>query len=122
MSEVFGNQAQTTVSSGGTTAPSAGTVETWTVSSGAGFPTADPTAYPPTFFRVTDIALPTEKAMVTDSRTTSWTVTRGAEGTAPVAHAAGFAIQNVVTAGALAGIVQWADIPFAVQLQRTICT
>lgn len=37
--EKFTNQASTTVSSGGTTAPASGTTETWTVASSASFPT-----------------------------------------------------------------------------------
>src|SRR5260370_34009088 len=35
---------------------------------------------------------------------TTWTVMRGAEGSAPVAHASGFTVVQVVTAGALAGM------------------
>lgn len=104
--ELFANQVQTTVSSGGTTAVTAGTVQTWTVSSSLGFPAASSTASPATFFRVTDPASSTEKMLVTNVSGTTWTVTRGAEGTTPVTHASGFTVQNVVTAAALEALVQ----------------
>ena len=99
--ELFSNQASTTVSSGGTTAPAAGTVQTWTVASSTGFPAASNTAVPPTFFRITDPASSTEKMIVTNVSGTTWTVTRGAEGTNPVAHSSGFTVQNVIDAAAL---------------------
>src|SRR5258708_8488484 len=35
---------------------------------------------------------------------TTWTVMRGAEGSVPVAHASGFTVVQVVTAGDLAGL------------------
>lgn len=101
--ELFANQAQTTVTSGGTTAPSPGTSESWTVSSSAGFPAA---ATGVSFFRVTDTAASSEKMIVTNVSGTTWTVTRGAEGTTPVTHSSGFAVQNVITAASLAGLVQ----------------
>lgn len=104
--EVFANQPQTQVTSGGTTAPSAGTQESWTPLSPSGFPPASPVATPPTFFRVTDPAAPSEKVIVTDSRTVPWTVTRGAEGTQPVAHQAGFSVVQVVTAATLGSFLQ----------------
>lgn len=37
---------------------------------------------------------------------TTWTVTRGAESTTPVTHTAGFTVYQVVTAGALGGMLQ----------------
>lgn len=119
--ELFANQSQTIVTSGGGTTPTPGTSETWVVSSGSTFPTADPTAYPPTYFRITDPAASSEKMTVTDSRTTSWAVTRGAEGTACIVHASGFAIQNVVTAGTLSGLAQLSDLAIAKQVQRMLC-
>jgi hypothetical protein len=99
--ELFANQAATTVSSGGTTAPAAGTVQTWTVSSSAGFPAA---ATGVSFFRITDPSLPAEKMLVTNTAGNTWTVTRGAEGTTPVAHTAGFTVEQVITAGFLSSI------------------
>jgi hypothetical protein len=104
--ELFANQAQTTVSSGGTTAPAAGTSQTWTVSSSSGFPAASSAASPPTFFRVTDLAASSEKMIVTNVSGTTWTVTRGAEGTTPVTHTSGFTVENVVTSAALASFAQ----------------
>jgi len=104
--ELFVNEATTTVTSGGTTAPAAGTSESWTPATTTGFPTVSPAAVPPTQFRIKDPAQPTEKIIVTDSRTTPWTVTRGAEGTTPVAHLSGFTIGHVLTAGALGSFLQ----------------
>lgn len=110
--ELFANQAQTTVSSGGTTAPSSGTSETWTVASSSGFPAASSTATPATFFRVTDRIASSEKMIVTNVSGTTWTVTRGAEGTSTVAHSSGFTVENIVTAAALNGFSQ-AEAAFA---------
>lgn len=121
MTELFANQAQTAITSGGTGAPAGGTSESWTPASGTGFPTADPTAFPPTFFRITDVVASGEKIIVTDSRSSPWTVTRGAEGTTPVTHTTGFTVQNVVTAGALAGVAQSSDLSIAVLTQRMLC-
>ena len=47
--ELFTDYAITTVNSGGTTAPSSGSTETWTVASSATFPTASNSATPPTW-------------------------------------------------------------------------
>lgn len=106
--ELFANQAQTTVTSGGATTPASGTSETWTVSSSSGFPAASSTASPSTFFRICDANPSTsaEKIIVTNVSGTTWTVTRGAEGTTSVAHTSGFTIQNVITAAALENLVQ----------------
>jgi hypothetical protein len=105
--DVINNLAQTSVTSGGTTAPSAGTVETWTVNASAPFVNpASSGASPPTQFRVVDIANPAEIMLVTNqsgSGSNTWTVTRGAEGTTPFAHASGWICQAVMTAGALDG-------------------
>jgi hypothetical protein len=96
--EAFANLANTTVTSGGTDAPSAGTVETWTVASSSAFPDVSVT-FPPTQCHVTDIAANSEIILVTNISGTTWTVTRGAEGTTPVAHNPGFEIYQVTTAG-----------------------
>lgn len=101
--ELFANNASTTVSSGGTTAPSAGTSESWTVASSSAFPAASNSASPKTQFRIVDPALPTEVMLVTNVSGTTWTVTRGAEGT-PVAHTAGFTVQQAVSNSWLAKI------------------
>ena len=52
-------------------------------------------------FHVADPALPTEIIAVTNVSGTTWTVTRGAESTTPVAHSAGFTVSQVVTTGFL---------------------
>ncbi len=98
--EIFANQPSTTVTSGGTTAPASGTTESWTVASSSPFPVISPGV---TQFHVADIAtgLQSEIIAVTSVSGTTWTVTRGAESTVPVAHAGGFTITQVVTAGAL---------------------
>jgi hypothetical protein len=104
--ELFANQAQTIVSSGGTTAPSPGTVESWTVATPAAFPSASNSASPPTAFHVADadLAHSGEVVAVTNVSGSTWTVTRGAEGTTPAAHAAGFTAQQVTTAGFLGAV------------------
>ena len=102
--ELFSNLGTTTVSSGGTTAPSGGTVENWTVAASTSFPAASATAVPPTAFHVSDIAADTEIIAVTNVSGTTWTVTRGAESTTPVAHTTGFTIKQVVTSGWLSTV------------------
>lgn len=98
--EVFGDFAATTVSSGGTTAPLSGSTETWTVASSALFPASSNSAVPPTGFHVADPSTLTELIAVTNVSGVTWTVTRGAEGTPTIAHAAGFTVWQVVSAGA----------------------
>jgi len=101
--ELFSNQPFTTVTSGGTDAPASGTQESWTVASSSEFPAASSANVPPTQFHVADIAVSasTEIIAVTNVSGTTWTVTRGAESTAPVTHQAGFTVSQVVTAGGL---------------------
>jgi hypothetical protein len=110
--EVYSDISQTQIGSGGTDAPAPGTVETWTVASSAGFPAVLAAATQPTQFHVSDPALASELITVTNISGLTWTVTRGAEGTTPVAHTAGFTVKQVVTAGGLAvagaGQNQWA--------------
>lgn len=102
--DLFTNQATTTVSSGGTTAPAAGTTESWTVASSSTFPAASNTAVPTTQFYVVDVAAPTEIILVTNVSGTTWSVTRGSDSTTPVTHTAGFTIKNVVPSGWLQSI------------------
>ena len=102
-SEVFANLPGTAVLFGGTSAPPAGSQETWTVQSSASFPAVSNAASPPTQLHVGDIGLPGEIITVTNISGTTWTVTRGAEGTTPVVHKAGFTVYQVTTAGVLAG-------------------
>src|SRR5260370_21667321 len=99
--EVFANNPSTTVSSGGTTAPAAGTAETWTVASSASFPAVK---YGAQQFHVADPAQPSEMCAVQAVSGTTWTVMRGAEASPVSAHASGFTVVQVVTAGDLAGL------------------
>ncbi len=101
--EVFADLPSTTVTSGGTDAPAQGTAETWTVASSASFPTVLTGA---TQFHIADTApaASTEIIAVTAISGVSWTVTRGADGTTPVAHTAGFTVVQVVTAGVLTAL------------------
>lgn len=102
--ETFANLPSTTVSSGGTDAPAGGTGQSWTVASSASFPSA--VTATGTQFHVADPALPSELIAVTNVSGTTWTVTRGAESTTPVAHAAGFTVNQVVSAGGLTTFMQ----------------
>lgn len=100
--ELFTNEAATTVSSGGTGAPAQGTVESWTVSSSSSFPAISGSQQ----FHVADAAAVTEIIAVTAVSGTTWTVTRGAESTTPVTHASGFTVQQVISAGTLGTFAQ----------------
>src|ERR1035441_8982992 len=97
--------ATTTVSAGGTDAPSAGTVETLIVASAAMFGTAVAGV---SQFHFADAApgRGSEICAATATSGTTWTVTRGADETTPVTHEAGFQIVQVFTAGWLASLVQ----------------
>ena len=102
LTELFAsNRATTTVSSGpsSTTAPASGAVETWTVASSSMFGGA---ATGVSQFHVVDPSAPTEMVAVTNVSGTSWTVTRGAEGTTPVPRTSGFTVNQTFTAGFLA--------------------
>lgn len=91
MAEQFANNAQTTL--GVALGPAETTVD---VSSAAGFPSLAP-------FR---ILIDSELMTVTaGAGTTSWVVTRGIEGTTPAAHNAGAVVSHIITAGALADLV-----------------
>lgn len=101
--DLFTNDATAIVTSGGTDAPAAGTVETLVVSSATLLPAASSSAG--TQFRIVDLndgQQPHEVMIVTNVSGTSLTVTRGAEGTTPVAHAANWTATHTLTAGAIA--------------------
>lgn len=98
MAIVFENNTYAQVTGGGTDAPASGTSENWTVSTATGFPSA---LGEDQFFHICDPAANTEKIRVTAISSNVWTVTRGDESTTPVAHVAGFVIEQVVTAGEL---------------------
>lgn len=107
--ETFANSPTTIVTSGGTDAPASGTTETWTVQSSASFPAA---ATNLTQFHVVDTVLPSEVILVTNVSGTTWSVTRGAEGSTPIAHSAEFTIFQIATAGALESLyaVDWLNV------------
>ena len=107
--EGFGNLPSTTIAAGAG-APSAGTWETWTVASSSGFPAASGTAVPPTGFHVADAAANSEVIAVANVSGTAWTVMRGAEGTTPVSHSAGFTVYQVTTAGLYGLPPQWFNV------------
>lgn len=100
---LYSNLPQTTVTSGGTTAPASGTQETWTVNSSAAFPSVE---YGATQFHIADASSAWNSELITVSNVagSTWTVTRGAEGTTPVAHLAGFTVVQVTSAGDLASL------------------
>lgn len=99
--ETYQNVPQTQVNTGGTDAPAPGTSQSWTVASSGSFPAASTGGTQPTQFHISDPALAGEIITVTNISGLTWTVIRGAEGTTPVAHTAGFTIKQVVTAGGL---------------------
>lgn len=104
--EVYANVPSTQVTSGGTTAPASGTVELWTVSSSSSFfPVSVKGA---SQFHVCDPAagMQSEQIAVIQITGTTWTVVRGAENTTPIAHASGFTVQQVVTAGVMGNFQQ----------------
>lgn len=110
--ELFANVPSTTATgSSGTTSPASGTTETWTVASSAQFPAASSTVG--TQFHIGDPAAPSEMIAVTNVSGINWTVTRGAEGSTPVAHATGATYVEVTTAGFLRNMLQF--VPTAVK-------
>ncbi len=105
--EIFAsNLPTTTVTSGGTAATSG--TQTWTVASSSLFPVASSSLELPTQFHVADAlsSAASEIIAVTNVSGTTWTVTRGAEGTTPVSHAAGFTVYQVLTSGGMAAFSQ----------------
>jgi|SRR5882757_6013249 len=115
--ETFAHAPQTTVPTGGTTAPSSGTSEGWTVTSSAAFPAASTGV---SQFRVVDPAANTEVMLVTNVSGTSWTVTRGADSTTPVVHATGFTVANVVSAATMTGLVGNTFGAYLIEVGETI--
>lgn len=106
MAEVFANDGSATVTAGGTTAPSAGTGESWTLS-GSTLPAVSSSAAPPTWCYVADVTAGAEpeKILVTNISGATATVTRGADGTIPIAHTTPFTIQQVVARASLKSFV-----------------
>lgn len=105
MPEVFANDVLGTVTSGGTTAPAAGTSESWTVNFTVAAPAVSAAAG--TWFYLADNAPASEleKVQVTScpggTGSLSLTVTRGADGTTPATHVTGFTVQQVFTRATL---------------------
>jgi hypothetical protein len=97
LTEMVTDLASTTIAATAD-APAAGTTETWTVASSAAFPAITAAV---SQFHVTDPAALTEIIAVTAVSGTTWTVTRGAEGTTPVTHAAGYTVKLVLTANVI---------------------
>jgi hypothetical protein len=120
--EVWANDGTASVISGGTGAPAAGTVESWTLS-GSTLPAVSSTATTPTCCYLADVlsTAKTEKILVTNISGATATVTRGADGTTPVTHATGFTVENVITRASLAAlqsdpefnIADWGAVPDA---------
>jgi hypothetical protein len=96
--ELYTDDAATSITSGGGTAPASGTAELWTAASWSAFPAASPSSVPPTTFHIADTGAPSELIQVLN--TSTGLVVRGAEGTPPVAHSGGFTVRNVIAAGA----------------------
>ena len=89
------------------TAAAAGDMETWVIAGGwAQFPAVDDTARYPGVLRIYDRAAPSEIIRVRRNPGATWEVTRGDQGTTPVAHAAGFTIANAVTSAGLRALAR----------------
>jgi hypothetical protein len=109
--ETFGNQPSAEITSGGTTTSLSDDAFTATPQNSTVWPVASASAVPPTFFRIVDQANTSEIMIVTTApggsgSGQSWSVTRAAEGTTAVAHAANWIAVQAVTAGTLANIKQ----------------
>ena len=112
VTEVFADSPVTTVPAGASGTLSSGQADTWSVFSSAGFPTA---ATGISQFHIADPAAPSEVILVTNMTgggNTTWSVIRGADSTTPVAHAAGFTVTNVISAGWLNSVA--AGVPFPI--------
>jgi hypothetical protein len=103
LAERFADLPQTAITSGGGDAPPGGTVETLIPASAGGFPAVS--AASGSQFHIADPAASSELIAVTQTGP-AWTVTRGVEGTTPVAHGVGWTARQVVTAGVLGSMVQ----------------
>lgn len=107
MIDVLANYVEATVTAGGTTAPAAGTAESWTVTTAENWPTIalgqqirvmDKADLTVTSGYEIMIATP-----IANGTGVTWTVTRGVEGTAPKAHAADWTVVPATTAGGIGG-------------------
>lgn len=99
----FANNATTTLNGAITNVAT-----TMTVAAFSTFPTAVTGV---TQFRV---LIDTELILVTNVATTTWTISRGAEGTTGAAHSTGATVTHIVSAAALAGLISDAvQIPYS---------
>jgi hypothetical protein len=98
--EVLADSGSAVAASGGTDAPAAGTVQTWTLAGS----TLPPVATGISQCWVADPAAPSELMLVTNISGATATVTRGADGSTPVAHVANFTVNQVLGAGMVAGL------------------
>jgi hypothetical protein len=104
--ESLANYPVTVISSGGTTSSDT----SFTAASPSGFPSVSNATTPPTTFHIADVALPGEIMEVTLTSGGTWTVVRGAEGTTPVSHTAGWTAKLVLTAGQSGRWPQWYNV------------
>lgn len=94
--DIFSENGQAQVSTGGTSAPAAGTVESWTLLSSS-LPSVSASALPPTQCKAADPQVPSETFLISNISGSTATVTRGADGTTPVAHTPGFTVRQVIS-------------------------
>src|SRR5271170_691871 len=96
MSELFGNNCQTTLAAAipSTSATTLTVTSNGTAGTPGGFPSTGN-------FR---ILIDSEYMLVTSVSGTTWTVSRGIEGSVAATHANGVQVTQIVTAGALAAI------------------
>lgn len=101
--DILLNNASFTTTGGGTTNPAPGTTEVWTSATLAAFAAI---VSPNTECRVQDLAgAPSEIILVTNVSGNNVSVTRGAEGTTPVAHAVGHIFTAVITGSSIASYI-----------------
>jgi propanediol dehydratase small subunit len=103
---------QSLVTTSATTSPASGTTETWTVTAlAAAFPALQTGVTSHSLIDATSGATTSQQAEIirvtasTGSGATSITVTRGADGTTPVAHAATSTFNVTVVASALTALM-----------------
>ncbi len=104
--EVWANNAASTLSAAITTTPAAGTVETWSVASTSSFPqigTAATEQFHATVGPLSDLS-PEIVICLAINSATSVNVSRGAEGSTVKTHALGDPFTHTVSAGALGAL------------------
>jgi len=111
--EVFADQPSGSVTSGGATTSDTA----FTVSPTSAFPVASASATPPTHFYVRDTAAGAESELIEvtscpggTASGQSWTVVRGALGTAPVVHSSSWTAQQVIDGTWLNGVAVKAPV------------